>query len=154
MRRVPKDQRSAYPSVSSAHEMPRPALMETNGAASSAPPSSPTTGQHARHSDRADADGDDADAAEAARLPVFCRYKDLVAAGIATSWMQVRRLIEHENFPPGLMLSRNVRAWPVREIEGWLSGRPCTRKTVNIKKTMATKRRKKLDAEASNGSLA
>jgi predicted DNA-binding transcriptional regulator AlpA len=61
-------------------------------------------------------------------LPVFVRFNDLLAKNIVKGWTQLLRLIEHDNFPPGRMLSRNVRAWTQQEVEEWLASRPTERK--------------------------
>jgi predicted DNA-binding transcriptional regulator AlpA len=63
-------------------------------------------------------------------LPVYLRYPDLVAAGVVTSWMAVNRLIDAENFPPGVLLSANTRAWRRDEVEAWLASRPSGKKPV------------------------
>jgi hypothetical protein len=60
----------------------------------------------------------------------WARYPDLVDAGLVNNWTQLLRLIDYEGFPTGAMLSPNVRAWPVDEIESWLAGRPTARKSV------------------------
>jgi hypothetical protein len=96
--------------------------------------------------DRGDTDADEG--GHAARLPVFVRYPDLRAAGIVTSWMQLRRFIDGEGFPPGVLLGKNTRAWPLHEVEVWLAGRPSAPKLVNWEKGRQTKRRKQLEAEA------
>jgi predicted DNA-binding transcriptional regulator AlpA len=93
-------------------------------AATSMPTSPPQ-----RHGDRASAD----DTAKAT-LPVYIRFRDLVVANIVGSWTQLLRLIEEQNFPPGRMLSRNVRAWRKDEVEQWLSDRPTGRKVVAPRK--------------------
>ena len=48
-------------------------------------------------------------------LPTYCRFADLHAAGIVQNWTHLQRLIAEEGFPPGRLLSRNVRAWDVIE---------------------------------------
>jgi predicted DNA-binding transcriptional regulator AlpA len=58
------------------------------------------------------------------------RFRDISTAGIAKNWPTLTRLIEEENFPRGVMLSRNIRAWPLDEIEAWLATRPVERKPV------------------------
>jgi predicted DNA-binding transcriptional regulator AlpA len=78
-----------------------------------------------RHSDPQS--GDDA---TACLLPVFVRFRDIRAAGIATSWTQLNKLIDEDGFPIGVMLSPNIRAWRVNEIEAWLATRPTERKGV------------------------
>jgi hypothetical protein len=73
---------------------------------------------------------------------------------IATSWMQLSRLIKDEGFPRGIMLARNTRAWSVRDVEAWLEVRPSAPKKVNVEKAKATRRQKCLEAEAeANNSL-
>ena len=64
------------------------------------------------------------------RLPSFVRYRDLVAARIVKNWPFLLRLIDVEGFPPGIMIGRNTRAWPVNDIESWLASRPAARKVV------------------------
>jgi predicted DNA-binding transcriptional regulator AlpA len=82
-------------------------------------------------------------------LPVLCRFPDLKAAGIVDSWAQLRNQIERENFPRGVMLSKNCRAWLVREIEEWLATRPSAPKAVNVEKAKKTRlQRKESIAEA------
>jgi len=41
------------------------------------------------------------------------------------------------------MLSKNVRAWPVRDIEAWLATRPATAKVVNVEKAQKTRLQRK-----------
>jgi predicted DNA-binding transcriptional regulator AlpA len=92
---------------------------------------SPTSATPAlRHGDRAgggDDDGDDEDDddddAAARELPIFVRFGDIKAAGIATSWEQLYRLIDKQAFPVGVRLSPNVRAWRLDDIETWLDRR-------------------------------
>lgn len=60
----------------------------------------------------------------------YIRYRDLVAAGIVGSWMQLHRMIAVEGFPEGLLLSANIRAWPVAEVEAWLASRPTAKKAM------------------------
>ena len=57
-------------------------------------------------------------------LEELVRYKNLKRSGIANSWPQLRRMIENEGFPPGFLLSPNVRAWKISEIDQWLAARP------------------------------
>ena len=58
------------------------------------------------------------------RLPVYVRFADLAAANIVRSWPQLIRLIENENFPRGVRLSPNSRAWEIGEVQTWLASRP------------------------------
>jgi predicted DNA-binding transcriptional regulator AlpA len=57
-------------------------------------------------------------------LSQLIRYKDLEDAGVASSWPQLRHMIENEGFPPGFLLSPNARAWRVDAVEKWLAERP------------------------------
>jgi predicted DNA-binding transcriptional regulator AlpA len=68
-------------------------------------------------------------------LPVLLRFTDLVEKGIATSWMQVNRLIDQQGFPTGTLLSANTRAWPAAEVEAWLATRPTGKKPVPGRRT-------------------
>ena len=54
----------------------------------------------------------------------FQRFADLKASGLVGNWAQLRNLIRDHNFPPGRMLSPNVRAWSDAEIDQWLASRP------------------------------
>jgi len=94
----------------------------------------PVTSAHARQGDRCAGDDegdDDRDGNDGAqRLPVFVRYRDLLAAGIVGSWTQLERLIQEHGFPCGVMLSANIRAWRLDQVESWLDGRPTERKAV------------------------
>jgi hypothetical protein len=65
---------------------------------------------------------------ESPHLPVYVRYVDLEANGIVNNRTQLLRLIENENFPVGIMLSPNCRAWRADEVEAWLATRPVERK--------------------------
>lgn len=71
----------------------------------------------------------DEDKADSA-LPVMCRFQDLVGANITKNWPHLLRLIDDEGFPPGVMLSKNIRAWVVADINKWLAARPTARKMV------------------------
>jgi predicted DNA-binding transcriptional regulator AlpA len=62
------------------------------------------------------------------QLPVYVRFRDISAAGIARNWPTLTRLIQEDDFPPGVMLSPNIRAWKLVEIEQWLERRPVERK--------------------------
>jgi hypothetical protein len=121
-----------------------------------------------RHGDRGSGDDDagngDDDTASAARyaafrlahqqrvefsLPIFCRFSDLVEAGITDNWTHLLRLITAEEFPTGVMLSRNIRAWDVEEVRRWLAARPTDRKVVPPAKKPRRKRAQaKTESEA------
>jgi predicted DNA-binding transcriptional regulator AlpA len=64
------------------------------------------------------------------KLPVFVRFRDLAEAGIAKNWQTLSRLIDEDGFPQGRLLSPNIRAWVLDEVEAWLESRPTERKPV------------------------
>ena len=61
-------------------------------------------------------------------LPVFYRFGDLVAAGLVVNRTSLRRLVDEQNFPPGVMVGDNTRVWRVTDIEAWLATRSTARK--------------------------
>ncbi len=67
-------------------------------------------------------------------LPVYCRFADLVEANIAPNWPTLLRMVDQENFPAGVMLSANIRAWDVEQVRLWLASRPSERKVVAPKR--------------------
>jgi hypothetical protein len=90
---------------------------------------------HQRQGNRGSSDDDGAP-----RLPVYVRFADLRAAGIVSNWPQLYNIIDDYGFPPGVMLSPNVRAWDVEDVQRWLDTRPTNRKKVV---TLFGKRREK-----------
>ena len=66
------------------------------------------------------------------KLPVFARFKDIQRAGIADNWPTLLRLIKQENFPQGIWLGRNTRAWEVSSILAWIKDRPTALKVVKV----------------------
>src|SRR2546428_320741 len=108
MPRIPPDQRSPF---------------GTAAATKRSNPPAETANPHRRQGDRASGDNDSEverrEAKRAARrsrlvqsgFPVFCRFDDLVAAGIVANRTTLLRLIDDENFPPGTMIGLNTRAW-------------------------------------------
>ena len=52
------------------------------------------------------------------------RFADLKKRGIVQNWPTLRLWIERENFPPGIRLGANTRAWTEAEIEDWIAARP------------------------------
>lgn len=58
----------------------------------------------------------------------FIRYPDLAARGIVRSRMTLKRLIDNEGFPPGVLLTPNCRAWDEADVDAWLASRPVARK--------------------------
>jgi predicted DNA-binding transcriptional regulator AlpA len=56
------------------------------------------------------------------------RFDDLVSMGVVKSRMTLKRRIDDQGFPAGILLSPNTRAWPEAEVEAWLASRPTERK--------------------------
>jgi hypothetical protein len=52
------------------------------------------------------------------------RFSALQERGIVGNRMTLSRWIEHENFPPGVLLGPNTRVWVEDEVEAWLASRP------------------------------
>lgn len=64
-----------------------------------------------------------------AKLPKLVRFRDLQAAGVASNWQSLQNMIDGQDaFPPGFLLSRNVRAWRLDDVLRWLDARPSERK--------------------------
>jgi hypothetical protein len=55
---------------------------------------------------------------------IYLRFGDLKERGLVRSWPQLRRMIRHYGFPPGRMLSPNVRIWTGQELETYFASRP------------------------------
>jgi predicted DNA-binding transcriptional regulator AlpA len=56
------------------------------------------------------------------------RYNDLVEKGVVNSRMTLKRLIDTQGFPPGVLITPNARAWDEAEVDGWIASRPAARK--------------------------
>ena len=56
------------------------------------------------------------------------RYPDLVAKGIVNSRMTLKRLIDSQDFPPGVLITPNARAWDEAAVDAWIGSRPSSRK--------------------------
>ena len=54
----------------------------------------------------------------------WLRFADLKRLKLITNHMTLKRWIDTENFPPGIMLGPNTRAWRRSWIEEWLASRP------------------------------
>jgi predicted DNA-binding transcriptional regulator AlpA len=53
-------------------------------------------------------------------------FKDLQARGIVRSWPMLKRRVERDGFPPGIMVGPNTRAWIETEVDTWIKSRPTT----------------------------
>jgi len=56
------------------------------------------------------------------------RYNDLVAKGVVNSRMTLKRLIDERDFPPGVLITPNARAWDEDMVDAWIAARPAARK--------------------------
>ena len=65
----------------------------------------------------------------------WIRYNDLVAKGIVNSRMTLKRLINSQAFPPGVLITPNARAWNETEVDAWTASRPAARKASTRKVT-------------------
>jgi predicted DNA-binding transcriptional regulator AlpA len=66
----------------------------------------------------------DAPTARNTESRLFYRFADLKALGIVSNWPTLSRWIRKGDFPAGVYLGANTRAWPVAAIEAWLASRP------------------------------
>ena len=78
----------------------------------------------------------------APRLPVYVRFVDLKANGIVGNWSILQRLIDEHGFPPGIMIAKNTRAWPLDAVMLWLEARPVAKKIVKTTSKHISKTRK------------
>ena len=126
--RIPPDQQPSAPPPRGPYDRntrPHGGRMKHQEATQSGAATSP----HQRHGDRGSGD-DDASAARCA-LPTLVRYRDLVESGLVSSWQQLNRMIDGpEAFPPGTMLSPNVRVWDAGAVRRWIESRPTARKVL------------------------
>jgi predicted DNA-binding transcriptional regulator AlpA len=65
------------------------------------------------------------------------RYPDLVARGVVASRMTLKRLIDTQGFPPGILITPNSRAWDEDEVSTWIASRPTARKTDALRTEVA-----------------
>jgi predicted DNA-binding transcriptional regulator AlpA len=54
----------------------------------------------------------------------WLRFDDLKERGLVNSRPALARKIEKQNFPPGVLLGPNTRAWAIEDIEAWEAARP------------------------------
>lgn len=54
----------------------------------------------------------------------YLRFRDLQEAGVITSWPVLRRRIDKDGFPKGILLGPNMRVWAEADVIKWLDGRP------------------------------
>jgi len=58
----------------------------------------------------------------------WLRFPDLVGRGIINSRMTLHRLIRDHEFPPGVLITPNARAWDEAEVDEWIASRPTAKK--------------------------
>jgi hypothetical protein len=61
-------------------------------------------------------------------LPTYLRFADLRARGIVRNLTTLQRLIDTQDFPAGVRLGANTRAWTETEVQDWLTKRPSGKK--------------------------
>jgi predicted DNA-binding transcriptional regulator AlpA len=66
------------------------------------------------------------------------RYNDLVEKGVVSSRMTLKRLIDTQDFPPGVLITPNARAWDEDLVDAWIANRPAARKPSTRKPTEST----------------
>jgi predicted DNA-binding transcriptional regulator AlpA len=64
---------------------------------------------------------------------MLLRFPDLIARGLFNSRMTLKRAIDTQGFPPGVLITPNARVWDEAAIDAWLASRPATRKAVHKK---------------------
>jgi predicted DNA-binding transcriptional regulator AlpA len=65
------------------------------------------------------------------------RFTDLVAKGIVNSRMTLKRLIDNQGFPPGILVTPNSRVWAEDDVDAWVADRPSGRKPSTRKNAKA-----------------
>ena len=144
-RRTPRDKDVRFSDAASSRKQHRPHGRRAVGKKSKTAPATAPTIEDAdddapagasEPSDEAASD-DDADvavpltSAKATAVPprtpvhgfcCLCRYRALEEARHRLVLETLRRLIERENFPRGLMLGKNTRAWALADVKAWLAG--------------------------------
>jgi predicted DNA-binding transcriptional regulator AlpA len=66
------------------------------------------------------------------------RYNALVEKGVVNSRMTLKRLIDTQDFPPGVLITPNARAWQEEEVDAWIAARPAARKPSTRKLNQTT----------------
>jgi predicted DNA-binding transcriptional regulator AlpA len=67
------------------------------------------------------------------------RYHDLVAKGVVNSRMTLKRLIDDQGFPPGVLITPNARAWDESEVDNWIANRPTARKAAAARNALGAR---------------
>jgi predicted DNA-binding transcriptional regulator AlpA len=56
-------------------------------------------------------------------IPKLLRFKDLKELGIVRNWTTLQRWIDAGDFPAGIKLGPNSRAWTEESVAQWLAER-------------------------------
>ena len=56
----------------------------------------------------------------------YLRFKDLQQRNIVRNWTTLARLVNEQEFPAGVRLGAQTRAWEEAEVEAWLESRRIT----------------------------
>ena len=73
------------------------------------------------------------------------RYPDLVAKGVVNSRMTLKRLIDMQGFPAGVLITPNARACREDEVDTWIANRPTARKPEARSRAGAADRRRQCE---------
>jgi predicted DNA-binding transcriptional regulator AlpA len=61
------------------------------------------------------------------------RFPDFIARGLFHSRMTLKRAIDTQGFPPGVLITPNARVWGEDEVNAWVASRPAARKAIRQK---------------------
>lgn len=57
-------------------------------------------------------------------LPKLLRFRDLKERGFVSSYVKLKYMVDSLGFPPGRLLSPQVRTWDEAEVIKWYAKRP------------------------------
>jgi hypothetical protein len=63
-------------------------------------------------------------------MRTYLRYSDLKNRGLVKNRTQLKNMIDNYGFPPGRLLSPNVRAWTDEEVDNYVDNCPVEAKPV------------------------
>jgi predicted DNA-binding transcriptional regulator AlpA len=80
----------------------------------------------------------------------WIRFPNLVEKGVVNAGgrMTLKRLIDNEGFPPGVLITPNARAWDEDLVDAWIAGRPSARKAAATNQPQRGPGRPRKDAGA------
>jgi hypothetical protein len=56
-------------------------------------------------------------------IPNYLRFADLKARGIVNNWVTLQNWINHEGFPPGILVGPKIRIFAEPLVQAWLDAR-------------------------------